>query len=357
MKIYDIKKTVAFDATEEHPRHSEASVIQCKDGSLRMVWQRFSKSTVGSNDHAPATVMIADCPDGRPEESGWVNIRTAAERTESCVNVYSPNLIRLKDSVALIFMRYMRLAPGEISLASAFIKLSYDEGKTFGEERMLWDKLPITFSNDCIFRSRTGRIVLPVTHSGGAWGKDQAIRVSTVYSDDEGKTWSFSDHRVFLPMRGAMEPFIAQCSDGRLVMVMRNQLGSLMQCYSCDDGITWTKPQTTGLSIPESCPYITNVPDTDTLMVIWNNAEYDPQYVSHFGRRTPLTVAFSDDNGRSYHDITDIEDDPAMAYSNPGVTWTEDGRCILTYWTTEYKPNGRMGGPISLKLAAFKVKK
>ena len=43
-------------------------------------------------------------------------------------------------------------------------------------------------------------------------------------------------------------------------------------------------------------------------------------------------------------------------FTNPGVTWLSDGRCVLTYWTTVYRPDGRMGGPISLKLATFKVK-
>ncbi len=359
MKMYDLKTITLCTADENYPRHSEASVAELANGGLTMVWQRFGKSPVGSNDTAPAVIAMMDCESGDPVNGEWTNLRVVGERIPGCVNAYSPNLIRRKDgSLMLMFMRYMRLAPGETSLANAYIKISYDDGATFGEERLVWERLPMTFSNDCLTRLPSGRLLLPVCHHGGAgWGKNEIIEVSTAYSDDDGENWEFSSHRVHLPMRGAMEPFVALCSDKRtLIMVMRNQLGSLMKCYSDDDGVTWTKPQTTGLSIPESCPYISNVPGSDTLLVIWNNAEYDPLYRSHYGRRTPLTIAFSDDDGKSFYGVTDIEDDPASGFSNPGVTWLSDGRCVLTYWTTVYRPDGRMGGPISLKLATFKVK-
>lgn len=176
-----------------------------------------------------------------------------------------------------------------------------------------------------------------------------------MYSDDDGKIWEYSPHEIDLPMRGAMEPFIAECSNNSLIMVMRSQLGSVMRSYSYDDGISWSKPQTTGLKVPESCPYITNVPNSDTLMVIWNNSEYDPSYFSHYGKRTPLTAAFSDDNGKSFYGFTDIETDEKRAFSNPAVTCTRNGRCLLTYWTEEYLPSGAMGNPIDLRLATFKI--
>ena len=137
-------------------------------------------------------------------------------------------------------------------------------------------------------------------------------------------------------------------------MVMRNQLGSLFKSYSYDGGMSWTKPQTTGLSIPESCPYVTEIPGTGKHLVVWNHSEYDMHFFSHYGKRTPLTVALTADNGRTFTHLYDIESDPAWGFSNPGITWV-GRRCYMAYWAVPYSPEGSLGGLIDLKLAAFDV--
>lgn len=355
--IKDIETRVVAYADEKYSRHSEASMAECPDGSLRIVWQRFVNGAQGSFDASPAAIVMADCPSGDPIKDGFTNVREVAECIPECVNVYSPHLIRLQDGgLMLLYKRYMQLEQGKPLRANGYYKITYDEGATFGEEHTLWEQKPIGYSNDSSRRLKSGRLIVPITvSSGGIWTPTDHSAVSTMYSDDDGRTWQYSDHIVDLPMRGAMEPFIAECSDGRLIMVMRNQLGSLMKCYSSDEGVTWSKPQTTGLPIPESCPYICNIPGSDTLMVIWNNSEYDPKYASHFGRRNPLTVAFSDDDGKTFYGFTDIEDDPDRGFTNPGVRFTSDGRCLVTYHTMKYDAAGYMGGPIDLRIASFRI--
>ena len=97
MKIYDLKKTTVCKACENYPRHSEASVAECKNGALTMVWQRFGKSGAGSNDTAPAVIAMMDNKSGDPINGEWTGLRVAGERIPGCVNAYSPNLIRRKD--------------------------------------------------------------------------------------------------------------------------------------------------------------------------------------------------------------------------------------------------------------------
>ncbi|MHB1153349.1 MAG: sialidase family protein [Eubacteriales bacterium] len=342
-------------ATEECPRHSEAAMIELKDGSILMAWQRFEKSKFGSGDQAPATIALMNSSDiGRT----WTDFRITAECRDGYVNCYSPNLIRLLNGdIALIFMRYTQLTAGLAQLSDIFMTRSSDEGRTFGEETVIMKNTPYTVSNDCIRRLKSGRILLTVCcHRGELWSPSEHIDVSTMYSDDDGTSWTCSPHFVRLPMRGAMEPFSAQLSDGTLIAVMRNQLGSVFRCYSYDDGVTWTKPQTTGLPAPESCPYITNIPGTEKLLVIWNNSEYDPQFCSHYGKRSPLTAAVTSDGGKTFTDVMNIETDPERAFSNPGVLFTSGGVCLVTYWTCKYFPDWRMGnGGIDLKLASFEI--
>lgn len=354
--IQDLKISTVAVGDEIFPRHSEATVLECQDGTFKIAWQRFENSEHGSNDTSPATIVMMDSV-GTDPHSGWENLRVAADRISGCVNVYSPCLIRRLDGkVLFLYMRYDQLYPGEPSFSSGYCKISEDDGETFGEERVLWERQPCMYINDSVRRLKSGRLLWPMVRQlGKLWTSEQHLSIFTMYSDDDGETWERSEHIVDLPMRGAMEPFVAECADGSICMVMRSQLGSVMRCYSYDAGITWTKPQTTGLRTPECCAFITNIEGSDTLMMVWNNAEYDPSYASHFGKRTPLTVAFSDDGGKTFYNFTDLETDPNCVFSNFAVTWAKDGRCVLTYWTTRYLPSGRMGGTIDLKLATFKI--
>jgi sialidase-1 len=86
--------------------------------------------------------------------------------------------------------------------------------------------------------------------------------------------------------------------------------------------------------------------------MIWNNT-YDPKFQSHFGKRSPLTAAVSQDHGRTWRHIRDIETDPKRAFSNPGCRFTRDGKAILNYWTCEYLPNWAMQDVIDIRVAVI----
>ena len=352
---YDREIVTVCKADKDLPRHSEASIIELNDSTLLMAWQRFEGSRHGSGDEAPSTISLMNSSDGGRT---WGNFRIAAERTEDCVNVYSPNFLRLKNGeILLLFMRYNQLESGKPQLATAYTIRSRDEGKTFSEPVPIWERAQFGFSNSCMMRLSSGRVLIPAQHTAGfVWHPTEKCHVRVFYSDDDCETWVFDEKNISLPMRGAMEPFIAELADGRLIMVMRNQLGSLFKSYSTDQGESWSLPQTTGLSIPESCPYVTNIPGSDKIMVIWNNSEYNMHWRSHYGKRSPLTAAISADGGVTFTDFWDIETDPNTAFSNPGITWTRDGVCLLTYWVCPYTENWIMSGLIDLRLARFRVR-
>jgi hypothetical protein len=185
--------------------------------------------------------------------------------------------------------------------------------------------------------------------------RNGAYTVRVLRSEDDFKTWTVSN-TISLPMKGTMEPCIAERSDGVLNMVMRTQLGSVFYSESYDKGVTWTKPQTTGLRAPESCPCIAAIPGTDAQLVIWNNSEYDMHYRSHYGKRTPLTMAISTDGLKTFSDFFDIETDPGRAFTNPSVTITSSGLFVLNYWTAKYNKEGIFGIPLDLKIATFRIR-
>ena len=350
----DLKISTVIAGSKECPRHSEASILELNDGSLLMAWQCHQHSDFGSGDLAPATISLMNSYD---KGATWVNQRVAAKMIEGCVNCYSPSLFRRKDgSISLFFKRYTHLVPGEHIFCNYYRIDSTNEGATWSEEYTLWENKEYYPINDALKRMADGSVLMPIQFNEGSWcGPDDHNVVSVLLSDDDCITWTQSN-QITLPMRGAEEPCVAQMSDGSVNMVLRNQLGSVFYSESFDGGKNWSKPQTTGLRAPESCPCIFSIPNTDAQLVVWNNSEYDMNWRSHYGKRTPLTIALSRDGLKTFSDVYDIETDPTRAFTNPALTVTKDGLFLLTYWTCPYYPDGLMGnGYIDLKLATFYI--
>ena len=84
--VYDLSIRTIAAATEELPRHSEASILELKDHRLLIAWQRHEKSGFGSGDQAPSTISLMNSDDSGVT---WHNFRVAAGMIPGCVNVYS----------------------------------------------------------------------------------------------------------------------------------------------------------------------------------------------------------------------------------------------------------------------------
>ena len=186
-----------------------------------------------------------------------------------------------------------------------------------------------------------------VSHDVGyTWGGPQDHHVAGChFSDDDGRSWVDCENWVDLPLRGAMEPHVAELRDGRLLMHLRTQLGAVFYSLSDDGGVSWSAAQTTGLRAPESMPCLTRIPTSGDLLLVWNPSLYDPVY-DHFGKRTPLSVAVSGDDGVSWEHVKSIEDDPAWEYTNPACHFTSRGTVLIHYIASpmdEPEPPGRLG--------------
>lgn len=323
-------------ADAAHPRHSEPAVLERRDGSLFLIWQQFCAGHAGGGeDNAPGRLAAAVSHDGG---RSWNEERVVVEREPGEVNVYSPNLVALPDGDwLLVYFRYQRLAAGQPPATIALACRSTDEGATFGPPWPLWEGQPLHFASGVLKRLPSGRLVLPAGRQMGAtWSPTDHERQGCYTSDDDGRTWQPSETWVDLPLRGAMEGHVETCRDGSLLMVLRTQLGAVFQTTSADGGRTWSKPQTTGLRAPESCPELLRIPPTGDLLLVWNHSEYNPAFGSHYGKRSPLSVAVSRDDGRTWPIVRDIETAPARAFSNPVACVTRAGRVLLFYWTCPY---------------------
>ncbi|WP_127583027.1 sialidase family protein [Paenibacillus koleovorans] len=341
-----MKLVTVAESTAEYPRKSEGDVIELKDGRLLVIYMEFGGD---GHDFAYTRLAVRESRDGGLT---WEKHRTLAETSSGDVNVYSPNLIRAQDGgILLIFMR--RHVVGAFD-NTFFVWKSEDEGETFRPFASFVERGFYSLCNGVVKRLSSGRLLLPTAVPDERQdAPGQAFAIAVLYSDDDGRSWREADERVYLPMRGAMEPHVEETRDGRVLMVMRNQLGSLFLSESATGGTSWSLPQTTGLSTPESCPELTRIPGTGDLLMIWNNSAYNPFFGSHYGKRSPLAAAVSDDEGRTWKAARLIEDDPARAYSNPGCRFTSAGTAIVNYWTCEYKEGGLMQDVIDLRVAVI----
>lgn len=332
-------------STPDFTRKGEGDVVELDDGRLLLVYMEFSGD---GSDVAPTRLVAVESAD---EGRTWSGHRVVTSTAPGDVNVYSPNLIRADDGgVLLIFLRQHTSAPVSVT---QHVWKSVDEGRSFVTYAGFAAQSDHSLCNAVVKRLDSGRLLLPTNPVGQSGDNPygHTYEGATFYSDDDGLTWHEAPGRVRLPMRGVMEPHVEQTRDGRVLMVMRNQLGSVFQSESTDDGMTWSLPQTTGLSAPESCPELTRIPTTGDLLMIWNNSPYDPGFASHYGKRSPLTAAVSTDEGRTWGRPRNIEDDPSRAFSNPGCRFTRAGDAIVNYWTCEYLPDWRMQDVIDLRVA------
>ena len=336
-----------LDASPQFPRHDSATVVELTGGRLMLAWMEHVGGDEIGHDHSLCNIgSMVSCDGG----TTWADRKILVENAPGDVNIHYPCFLRLQSGEILFhYVRQHELKPAEPMKLSTLLCRSTDECETFSE--------PITL--DCrgrpLSQLSTGRVIIPSQKQLGTWcGPEDRQLAGCYYSDDAGHSWTQSAGWVDLPLRGAMEPHIAELRDGRLLMVMRTQLGAIFQSESADGGDTWSKPQTTCLRGPESMRCLVRVPRNGDLLLIWNNSEYDPQF-DHFGKRTPLTVALSKDDGQTWENRKDLETDPTVEFTNPSCHFTSDGKVLITYMASPMDnpdPPGQLGrSHMPLKLA------
>jgi len=319
------------EASAEHPRYCCGGFIELKDGRLMMVNMEYMAGNVHSefagDDEAPCRLCALYSTDrGRT----WGGHRVLVENNPGDINVHLPAILRLKDGgILYYFVRYHNLELYTQTTFTGYINRSDDEMESFSQIA------EVKYNAHGFLTLRSGRIALPYHKPVGPWGKE-VLHAGAIYSDDLGHTWTASNE-ITLPLRGAMEPRIAQRRDGSVFMTMRTQLGNVFSSVSTDDCATWAKPQPTGLRASESMAGLYPIQDTGDMIIIWNECEeYDYEY-NHCGKRTPLTVAVSKDGGETWVHKKHVETAPDYEFTNPHCYFTSYGELIIAYETSKMK--------------------
>ncbi len=313
---------LALPPGEENPRNSEGDFIQLNDGRILFVYSHF---TGGGSDHAAAHLAGRYSSDGG---NTWTERDVLVVPKEGDWNVMSVSLLRLRSGeIALFYARKNSLTD-----CRPLMRISQDEAKTWGE--------PITvipddemgyyvLNNDRVVQLKSGRLVVPLAlHNKPGWEKPDWDGTIVCYlSDDDGRSWrrGRDEHQAHTPDGKRItlqEPGVIEMSDGRLMMFCRTRSGSQYLSFSGDQGETWSAFEPSNILSPCSPASIERIPQTGDLLLVWNNHENIADELR--GMRTPLNVAISRDEGKSWENVKTLADDPHGWYCYTAVEFVGD---------------------------------
>lgn len=314
-----IETLLTIEPTEQQPRNSEGDVIELQDGRLCLIYTRF---TGGTSDHASADLARRISGDGGRT---WSDDQIVVQH-EGGNNVMSVSLLRLSDGrIALFYLNKQSLEDCRPEM-----RISTDECASFGPATVcISDEVGYyVLNNDRAVQLSSGRLVLPVAlhNRPGQEQPDWAGRVMCYLSDDLGKTWRRSQTaQIGRSPEGqrvvVQEPGVVELAEGRLMMFCRTDAGSQYVAFSEDGADTWTALRPSPLASPRSPATIERDPVSGALLCVWN--DHSGQHPFPPGKRTPLCLSVSRDEGQTWSDSYVLESDPdgwycytAMAFIN-----------------------------------------
>ena len=253
----------------------------------------------------------------------WENPRVLAKVNPESPH-FNPVLRRADDGRISLYFKVGR----NCSDWRTYLVESRDEGRTWSEPCELvagdvWGgRGPVR--NKCI-RLKSGRWLAPASREFDPKSRSLKMlwRAFVDRSDDDGRTWTASP--VFeMPDQkaGVIQPTLWVAPDGRVRAYLRSTTGHVWETESADDGVTWAPARETKL--PNNNSGIDAVTLRDGRHLLIGNLH------GNDARRSPITIAISND-GDSWTNLIDLEEDDGMEYSYPCIIETSDGRIVVLY--------------------------
>ena len=222
----------------------------------------------------------------------------------------------------------------------SYVIRSLDEGRSWGEPQKLHDDW--TGDNSALIQTSTGRVVLATMKLLHKPGRHSVL---TYFSDDEGATWQGS-HVIDLGgvghHGGISEAALEELRDGRLWMLIRTNWGKFWSAYSDDGGNSWRTIHPSRIDASSAPGFLRRL-RSGRLVLVWNRrfpegkSDYplvggDRQWseVPVSNHREELSMAFSDDDGKTWTDPTVIARNKEEKLSYPYVFEVKPGKLWVT---------------------------
>lgn len=293
--------------TPEYPSCHGSSIAVLPDGRLACAW--FSGPAEGS----PRTVILFSRRSSGRGTAGtaWEPPRIAAWLPG---HPHGNGILYAADGeLWLFYVRgYGRHFIGWCLDCKILCRRSADGGESWSEEAVVLDELGCLAKNKPILL-RTGELLLP-TYS------DRANDSRIALWDPRRQRWTHYGAVRGADGADAIQPSAVELADGTIVMWLRSHSERIYATRSTDAGRTWTAAERTPLPNPDSG--IDAVRLTDGRILLCCNPTTRG--------RTPLIIAVSENDGRTFNDRLTLESAPGE-YSYPAIIQASDGKVHVTY--------------------------
>lgn len=243
---------------------------------------------------------------------------------------------------------YSTTVGNRIDKSEIWMTVSVDEGRSWSKPVEL--RMPYKYvvgKRHIGLKLRDGTLVMPF--SWDLWAEvdtpartegEMDLKSGVLLSRDGGLTWIPSgDLHIFEPkvqpgaIWGVVEPALVELANGELYMLLRTGTEWLYESRSPDGGRTWTPPVRSPLLGHNSPAALWRLDQNPReIIVIWDNS---PRY------RYPLTVAISNDGGRSWSRPKIVATtSEGLQVSYPGITQASDGSFVAV-WQQQLANGGR----------------
>lgn len=306
-QLKKIKEEVVFNSTPFNNCHA-STLVETATGELLLSF-------------------FAGSQEGRADVSIWMASLTGKQRQPIIVadGMVSDSLryptwnpVLFKHSTGKLFL-FFKVGPNPREWWGVY-KTSDDHGKTWSAAVQLPAGILGPIKNKPL-ELTDGVILSPSSteENSGRW------KAHIERSTDGGASWS----RIQLDTNKAfdiIQPSIVQYKNGDLQVLCRSKQGKVVQAWSHDRGLTWTKPAATSLLNPNSGTDAVTLKNGTQLIV------YNPDVPGKdwFEGRGKLRVAASQD-GKVWRDVLTLEDGTKGEYSYPAIIQTSDGLVHITY--------------------------
>lgn len=273
-------------------------------------------STIAETGHGLIAAWFGGTQEGADDVGIWIARKTgsawsapeevADDRGFPCWN---PVLHRMRDGNLWLFYK----AGPSPRAWWGMTMLSRDGGETWSVPTRLPDGIPGPIKNKPISLAN-GRILSPSSSEDAGW------RIHMEWTDDPTASWGRTDALNDGEAFAAIQPTLLAWPDGRIQALCRTRQGVVAECWSADQGVTWTELAATHLPNPNSGIDAVSLADGRALL-IYNHTERG---------RSPLNLAISED-GKAWKEVLVLEDEPGE-YSYPAIIQADDGAVHMT-WT------------------------
>jgi len=316
-----LRRVVLQLSPENNNNHqnSEGDFITLKNGRILFIYSHFIKD-LSPNQSVYYQGYLA----GRfSDDSGktWSNDDFIVVENDAKIHLYGCSLLRLQNGNIAIF--YLRKNSYQDCLP--IMRISTDEANTWSSPKtcITDQKGYYVLNNGRVIQLKNGRILMAVALHATPEGEkfNQKAKLFSYYSDDNGLTWNRSSEVQNPSDVISQEPGVIELKDGTIMMFCRTDRDFQYLSWSKDKGQTWSPLVASNLPSPLSPASIARIPSTGDLLVVWNNNDGSNPQIK--GKRTPLTVAVSKNEGKNWQHITDIETDPNGWYCYTSIHFTK----------------------------------